>query len=79
MKMKLLFFFVLAQTIQFQLVAQTSIVGTGKKVDPYSYEITKNAIYNRAAVSSAHPLASKIGAAIMEQGGNAFDLSLIHI
>ncbi len=76
MKMKLLFFFVLAQTIQFQLVAQTSIVGAGKKVDPYSYEITKNAIYNRAAVSSAHPLASKIGAAIMEQGGNAFDAAI---
>ena len=76
MKMKLLFFFVVAQTIQFQLVAQTSIVGAGKKVDPYSYEITKNAIYNRAAVSSAHPLASKIGAAIMEQGGNAFDAAI---
>ncbi|MEI6584589.1 MAG: gamma-glutamyltransferase [Sediminibacterium sp.] len=76
MKMKLLFFFVLAHTIQFQLVAQTSIVGAGKKVDPYSYEITKNAIYNRAAVSSAHPLASKIGAAIMEQGGNAFDAAI---
>jgi gamma-glutamyltranspeptidase/glutathione hydrolase len=76
MKMKLLFFFVLAQTIQFELVAQTTIVGAGKKVDPYAYEITKNAIYNRAAVSSAHPLASKIGAVIMEQGGNAFDAAI---
>jgi len=76
MKMKLLFFLVLAQTIQFELVAQTSIVGAGKKVDPYAYEITKNAIYNRAAVSSAHPLASQIGAAIMEQGGNAFDAAI---
>jgi gamma-glutamyltranspeptidase/glutathione hydrolase len=76
MKMKLLFFFVLAQAIQFELVAQTSIVGAGKKVDPYAYEITKNAIYNRAAVSSAHPLASQIGAAIMEQGGNAFDAAI---
>jgi len=74
--MKLLFFLVLAQTIQFELVAQTSIVGAGKKVDPYAYEITKNAIYNRAAVSSAHPLASQIGAAIMEQGGNAFDAAI---
>jgi gamma-glutamyltranspeptidase / glutathione hydrolase len=76
MKMKLLFFLVLAQTIQFELVAQTSIVGAGKKVDPYAYEITKNAIYNRAAVSSAHPLASQIGAVIMEQGGNAFDAAI---
>jgi len=76
MKMKLLFFFVLAQAIQFELVAQTSIVGAGKKVDPYAYEITKNAIYNRAAVCSAHPLASQIGAAIMEQGGNAFDAAI---
>jgi len=76
MKMKLLFFFVLVQTIQFELVAQTSIVGAGKKVDPYAYEITKNAIYNRAAVSSAHPLASQIGTAIMEQGGNAFDAAI---
>ena len=76
MKIKLFFFFVLIQTIPFQLIAQTSIVGAGKKVDPYSYEITKNAIYNRAAVSSAHPLASKIGAAIMEQGGNAYDAAI---
>jgi gamma-glutamyltranspeptidase/glutathione hydrolase len=60
----------------FHCIAQTSLVGPGKKIDPYHYEITKNGLFRRAAVSSAHPLASKVGAAIMEQGGNAFDAAI---
>lgn len=56
--------------------AQTSIVGAGKKVDPYHYQVVKNGLFRRASVSSAHPLASMVGAAIMEQGGNAFDAGI---
>ncbi|MBY0479785.1 MAG: gamma-glutamyltransferase [Chitinophagaceae bacterium] len=57
-------------------MAQTPIVGVGKKVDPYKYQVVKNGQFRRASVSSAHPLASMVGAAIMEQGGNAFDAAI---
>jgi gamma-glutamyltranspeptidase/glutathione hydrolase len=53
-----------------------SVVGPGKQVDPYHYTILKKADYSKASVSSAHPLASKVGAAIMQQGGNAFDAAI---
>ncbi len=56
--------------------AQVSIVGAGKKIDPYHYEVVKNGQFRKASVSSAHPLASLVGAAIMEQGGNAFDAGI---
>ncbi len=59
-----------------QTMAQTPIVGVGKKVDPYKYQVVKNGQFRRASVSSAHPLASMVGAAIMEQGGNAFDAAI---
>jgi gamma-glutamyltranspeptidase/glutathione hydrolase len=67
--------FVLAIGCQFILQAQPvkSIVGAGKAIDPYKYTIVKKADFNKASVSSAHPLASMVGAAIMKQGGNAFD------
>ncbi len=58
------------------MLAQVSIVGAGKKVDPYHYAVVKNGQFRRASVSSAHPLASQVGAAIMEQGGNAFDAGI---
>ncbi|MEI8074284.1 MAG: gamma-glutamyltransferase [Bacteroidota bacterium] len=58
------------------VIAQVSIVGAGKKVDPYHYAVVKNGQFRRASVSSAHPLASLVGAAIMEQGGNAFDAGI---
>lgn len=58
--------------------AQTvpSIVGAGKAIDPYHYTIVKKADYSKASVSSAHPLASQVGAAIMKAGGNAFDAAV---
>jgi gamma-glutamyltranspeptidase/glutathione hydrolase len=57
-------------------LAQISIVGAGKKIDPFHYEVVKNGQFRRASVSSAHPLASMVGAAIMELGGNAFDAGI---
>ncbi len=71
--------FILASAFQLcGLSAQPvqSIVGPRKAVDPYKYTIVKNATYLRAAVSSAHPLASQVGMVIMKQGGNAFDAAI---
>lgn len=64
--------------VLFHLQAQSvsNWVGPGKEVDPYHYTIIKNAVFNKVAVGSAHPLASLIGAAIMKKGGNAFDAAI---
>ncbi len=53
-----------------------SIVGPQKKINPYKYSIVKKADYAKASVSSAHPLASMVGAAVMQAGGNAFDAAI---
>ncbi|MES2005347.1 MAG: gamma-glutamyltransferase [Bacteroidota bacterium] len=68
----------LALVGQYTLQAQgtASIVGTGKQVDPYKYSIVKKGDFSKASVSSAHPLASMVGAAIMKKGGNAFDAAI---
>lgn len=60
----------------FSFAQTNSIVGPGKKVDPYHYTAHKNHTYEKASVASAHPLASLVGAAIMEKGGNAFDAAI---
>lgn len=67
-------FIFLLSSIQAQKVV--SVVGPGKAINPYKYSITKKASYAKAAVSSAHPLASQVGAVIMKQGGNAFDAAI---
>ncbi|MES2373566.1 MAG: gamma-glutamyltransferase [Bacteroidota bacterium] len=70
--------FALAISSQLLVQAQTvtSIVGARKAIDPYKYTIVKKADYSKASVSSAHPLASMVGAAIMKAGGNAFDAAI---
>ena len=55
---------------------ENAIVGPTKDVNPYQYSVVKSGTFNRASVSSAHPLASMVGAAIMKQGGNAFDATI---
>jgi len=45
-------------------------------INPYQFEITKEKLFKHAAVTSAHPLASMVGAAIMQDGGNAFDAAI---
>ena len=55
---------------------ENSIVGPSKAVNPYQYSVVKSGTFNRASVSSAHPLASMVGAEIMKQGGNAFDATI---
>ncbi len=56
--------------------AQLSWLGAGKIVDPYHYAQTKSGTFTKAAVATAHPLASAVGAATMREGGNAFDASI---
>jgi gamma-glutamyltranspeptidase/glutathione hydrolase len=45
-------------------------------INPYQYEIVKEKSFDNGAVTSAHPLASMVGAAIMQDGGNAFDAAI---
>ncbi|MGZ8561950.1 MAG: gamma-glutamyltransferase, partial [Flavisolibacter sp.] len=49
---------------------------TGLTIDPYHYTINKKIIAKNGAVTSAHPLASKVGVEIMKQGGNAVDAAI---
>ena len=76
--MRKIVFFILVLCNQFVSEAQSvpSIVGSGKTVDPYKYAIVKKGEFSKCAVSSAHPLASMVGAAIMKNGGNAFDAAI---
>lgn len=68
----------LACCSQYVVTAQSvpSIVGAGKAINPYQYSIVKKGNFTKASVSSAHPLASMVGAAIMKSGGNAFDAAI---
>ena len=45
-------------------------------INPYQFEIIKEKLFKHAAVTSAHPLASMVGAAILQDGGNAFDAAI---
>ena len=58
------------------LSAQNDWSGSGKSIDPFHYTILKSATFQHASVASAHPLASMIGAAMMQKGGNAFDAAI---
>ena len=45
-------------------------------VDQYKYEAQKRIVCENGAVVSAHPLASKVGVAILKMGGNAVDAAI---
>jgi gamma-glutamyltranspeptidase/glutathione hydrolase len=44
--------------------------------NPYSYKVQKKIVASKGAVVAAHPLASRVGLAILEKGGNAFDAAI---
>jgi gamma-glutamyltranspeptidase / glutathione hydrolase len=46
------------------------------QLNPYKYNNTKNIEVKKAAVVSAHALASDAGLQMMQQGGNAFDAAI---
>jgi gamma-glutamyltranspeptidase/glutathione hydrolase len=71
----------------FSLIAlalfQLSITGNAQQffkqhpqINPYQYTVVKEQSFQKAAVTSAHPLASMVGAAIMKDGGNAYDAAI---
>ena len=72
-KLKLLALFLFTSIV---INAQVSWIGAGKNVDPYHYIQKKSATYSNAAIATAHPLASAVGAAVMKEGGNAFDAAI---
>lgn len=67
--------FILFTIVSFASLAQPSykIVGVGREVNPYQFSGIKQAVFSKASVACAHPLAAKVGAVILQQGGNAFD------
>ena len=45
-------------------------------INPYQYEVVKEKPFDNGAVTSAHSLARMVGAAMMQEGGNAFDAAI---
>ena len=78
MKQKLLVFCLIGMVVlQSSLTASAqSFFKQHPQINPYQYTIVKEQSFQKAAVTSAHPLASMVGAAIMKDGGNAFDAAI---
>lgn len=45
-------------------------------LNPWQYDVQKTVTASKGAVVSAHPLASKVGLQILQQGGNAVDAAI---
>lgn len=76
MRAKLVLFLVGSIGVVSQSLAQTVIVGAGREIDPYHYEIKRTGTYANGSVACAHPLAAQVGVAMMRHGGNAFDAAI---
>jgi len=69
----IMLFFVLL--ITGKLIAQP-FLKAHPHINPFQYEVVKEKSFDNGAVTSAHPLASMVGAAMMQEGGNAFDAAI---
>ena len=58
--------------MQFQAAAQKKTKG----INPFQFQIQKKVTGRYGAVVSAHPLASRVGLSILQQGGNAVDAAI---
>lgn len=65
-------FLLLTLSITIHTYAQSPTIGA----DPYNYQIQKEVTVAHGAVVSAHPLASQVGARILQQHGNAVDAAI---
>lgn len=73
--MRSIFFLFSATLLSFSCSTTKNSTGL-KSINPYQYSSTKKIIAAQGAVVSAHPLASKVGVAVMRSGGNAVDAAI---
>ena len=62
--------------IIFLILLHISLLQCTAQFNAFDYQIQKKATGTHGAVVSAHPLASKIGLEILQEGGNAFDAAI---
>ncbi len=73
--------YVIPYVFAFVTILISTSCGPGSKKadiaqDPYHYQINKRVIAKNGLVVCAHPLAAKVGVAILKKGGNAFDAAI---